>query len=202
VAVELDRLGVFGTHDFPRGTEAHPVVGQFDLVTVAELLAEQTELIVDAVADGGVIERGERIEKTGGETTETAVAEAHVVFLPAQLRHIEAEFLECFLGLLINASVVKAVGKKTAHEEFQGKIIDPTDILLIMDRLRGDHPLDDPFLNGLGSRQPPVALRGGVDIVGETEFQLMQNRFLHRLRGLLEETVKMRVCGHGRMDGW
>ena len=51
VAVELDRLRVFRPHDFPRRAEAHPVVGQLDLVAVAEFLAEEAELVMDAVAD-------------------------------------------------------------------------------------------------------------------------------------------------------
>jgi hypothetical protein len=70
VAVELDLLGVFGPDDFPRRAEAHPVVGQLDLVAVAELLAEEAELVVDAVADGRVVERGQRIEEAGRQTAQ------------------------------------------------------------------------------------------------------------------------------------
>jgi hypothetical protein len=65
-----------------------------DLVAVDELLLEEAELVVDAVAERGVIERGERIEETRGETAEAAVAEAHVDLGVADFLEILAERLE------------------------------------------------------------------------------------------------------------
>ncbi len=201
VAVELDRLGIFGPDDFPRRAEAHPVVGQFDLVAVAEFLAEKAELIMDAVANGGVIEGGEGIEEAGGETAETAVAEAHVVFLATDFFDVVAEFLERLLGLLIDASVIKAVGKEPAHEKFEREVVDAADVLLIVDGLGGDHALDDALLHRLGGGQPPVAFGRRMDIVSEAEFEMMQNRILHRLGGFLEKAGEFGVGGHGRNEG-
>ena len=84
VAVDLDLRGVLGPDDLPRRSKLHPRVGQLDLVAVAELLLEEPVLVMDAVADGRKIERGQRIEEARGEAAQTAVAEPHVVFLMAK----------------------------------------------------------------------------------------------------------------------
>ena len=197
VAVELDRLGEFGPHDFPRRAEAHPVVGQFDLVALVEFLAEEAELVVNAVADGGIIERGERIEEAGGQTAETAVAEAHVVFLAAEVIEVQAQFVKRLLGFLEEADAIEAVGEKPAHEKFEREIIDAPDVLAIMHRHGGDHPFDDPLLHRLRSGQPPVPLRRGLDVVRETELQMVEDRFLHRLGRGVKGAAELGLGGHG-----
>ncbi len=58
-AVDLDVGGVFRADDFPRRAEDHPVVGMLDLDAVDELLLEETELVMNAVADGRQVERGQ-----------------------------------------------------------------------------------------------------------------------------------------------
>ena len=93
-AVELDLLRVFGTADFPRRAKDHPVVGMLDLVTVHEFLLKKAELVVDAVADCGIVERGEGIQEAGGKTAQAAVAQPHVHFDLAEFIEIYAEFGE------------------------------------------------------------------------------------------------------------
>ena len=56
-AVEPHLLRVFRPGDLPGIAEHHPVVGMLDLVAVDEFLPEQAELVMDAVADRGQIER-------------------------------------------------------------------------------------------------------------------------------------------------
>ena len=196
MAVELDRLRIFRTHDFPRRAVAHPVVGQLDLVALLELLTEEAELVVNAVADRRVIQRGQRIEKTGRKAPQPAVAEPHVVLLAAQLGHVEPELGDGLLGLLINAGVIKPIGKEAAHEKLQRQIINPAHVLVIMDGLRRDHPLDDPLLHRLRRCQPPVPFRRRLLVLGQAELELMKNGILHRLGRLLEETLELGGSGH------
>ena len=82
--------GVLGADDFPRSAIDHPSVWVFDLMAVAEFLFEESVLIVDAVADSGKVERGERVKEASGETAKTTVAEAHIVFLFAELFDVVA----------------------------------------------------------------------------------------------------------------
>ena len=49
---------------------------------------------MDSVADGRKIQRRQRIEETGGEAAQTAVAKPHVVFLMAKLLVVETQFLQ------------------------------------------------------------------------------------------------------------
>ena len=159
VAVDLDLRRVLGPDDFPGRSILHPCVGQLDLVAVAEFLLEEPVLVMDSVADRRQIERRQRVEETRGETAETAVAEAHVVFLVAKLLVVQTEFLERMLHVVEDARAVEAVGEEPPHQELEREIIDPLDVLVVMDGRRGDHPLDDDALHRLRRGQPPVALR-------------------------------------------
>ena len=52
-AAELDFVGDFRTHDFPRIAAAQPRVGRLNLPAVADELAEDTEFVADPVTDRG-----------------------------------------------------------------------------------------------------------------------------------------------------
>ena len=51
------------------------------LVAVLEALLEHAVLVTDAVAPGGHVEGGHRVEEAGGEAAETSVAERRVLLL-------------------------------------------------------------------------------------------------------------------------
>lgn len=115
MAIEFHFGGMFWANDFPRGAELHPFVGEFDLVTVAELLFKKPVLVVDAVADRGEVEGGKGVEKTSGEASESPVAECHIILLEAEDIDIVAEFLESELHFFKDARAVEAIGKKPSH---------------------------------------------------------------------------------------
>jgi hypothetical protein len=50
------------------------VIGLLVLVAVDERLPEETELVVDAVAEAGKVLRRKRIEEAGRQTSEASVA--------------------------------------------------------------------------------------------------------------------------------
>ncbi len=68
-AVKLHADRVFGPDDFPGIAEHDPVVRMLHLVPVDELLLEQAEFIVNAVADRGIIVGGQRIQEAGREAS-------------------------------------------------------------------------------------------------------------------------------------
>ncbi len=70
--------GVFRSGDSPRSAIAAPFVRFLDLLVVVEDLLEEPELVVDSVTHRGEIKSCQRVEETGGETTETPVTKAHV----------------------------------------------------------------------------------------------------------------------------
>lgn len=63
------------------GVKVQPVVGNFNLVSVDNLLLENAVTVAKTVSPGGVVERGETVEEAGGKATKTAVSESSVVFL-------------------------------------------------------------------------------------------------------------------------
>ena len=63
-----------GALDEPRRSAFQPVIGFLVLESVDECLAEESELVVDAVAKAGIVERGQRIEEARRESAEAAVA--------------------------------------------------------------------------------------------------------------------------------
>src|ERR1700761_1342995 len=71
-----------GTCDFPRVAGEEPVVRSLDLRAVGEdLLAEDAVLVAQAVADGGEMERRQRVDEASSETAQAAVAETRVGLL-------------------------------------------------------------------------------------------------------------------------
>ncbi len=193
--VELHLLGVFGAADFPRRAEDHPVVGMLDLVAVDELLLEEAELVVDAVADRRVVERGERIEETGRETTEAAVAQAHVHLDLAQLVKVDAELGQRGARGLDETGVLEVVLGEPAHQILEREVVEAADVVLVVHRLGRDEAGEDLFAHRGGGRQPPVAQGRGALVAGEGVGQVAQDgllqlhavgrafRGLHRVQG-------------------
>jgi hypothetical protein len=103
-----------------------------DLVAVDELLLEQAELVIDAVAERRVVERGERIEEARGEAAEAAVAQAHVHLGVADLLEILAERLERgHARSSEQAGGEQVVAEQPAHEVFEREIVDAADVLAL-----------------------------------------------------------------------
>src|SRR5262249_11313597 len=64
--------------DFPGVGTTEPVVGMLDLPAAGDLLAENSVLVPQAIADRRDFERCHRVEEAGGEPAQTAVAQTGV----------------------------------------------------------------------------------------------------------------------------
>ena len=69
LAIKMHGLAIGRACDLPGASVAHPCVRVLDLFAVHELLAEETELIMDAVADGGQVQRAEGVHEAGSQAT-------------------------------------------------------------------------------------------------------------------------------------
>ena len=155
-----------------------PRVGKFDLVTVAELLFEETVFVVDAVADRGEIESGQGIEEAGGEAPETAVAECHVVFLVARFLEGMPQILQRFGHFFEHTGRDHVVDEQAPHEEFHREIVNAAHVAFVVHGKGFHHPRDDDALDGHRGGDPPLAARGGDGITRERELQLVDDLFL------------------------
>ena len=131
---------MLGLADLEDEAVAEPLVGQFDLLAVHEFLAEEAVFVTDGVAVAGIAEGGDGVEEAGREASEAAVAETGIGLHVLELADVDAEFLEAFLGDLVDAEVLHVGGQEAAHQEFHREI-DELAAVLGKDLLAGDAPL-------------------------------------------------------------
>ena len=111
-------------HDFPRVAEAQPLVGELDLPAVANRLIEDAELVADAVADGGNVERRQRVHVTGRQAAEPAVAEARLFFLLQELGQVLPDARKRLLRRVPDAESDQAVAQMRSGQELGRQIRD------------------------------------------------------------------------------
>ena len=113
---DADFLRVFRANHFPRTTENDPVIRSFDLVTVHKRLPEKSKLIIDSIAQRGVIHRRERIEEARGKTAETAITEPHIDFGLADFFKILSQAFERGVGRIEQTRGQEVIAEESAHE--------------------------------------------------------------------------------------
>src|SRR5438552_2478785 len=77
----------FGSRDFPGVSEPQPFVRQLRLPAVTNGLGEDPEFVPNPIAKTWNAQGGQRIEETGSQTAQSAVAQAWFFFLLQQ--HIQ-----------------------------------------------------------------------------------------------------------------
>ena len=122
VAAELHLARDFRPRDFPGVPVAQPLVGDLGLPAVLDRLVEDAELVPDAVADRGDVERRHRVDVARGQPSEPAVAEARFLLLRGQLVQVQLQFREGLPHLADNAEVEEVVHEVRAGQELGGQV--------------------------------------------------------------------------------
>jgi len=157
-----------GADDLPGVALLQPLVGDFHLPAVADLLVEDAELVADAVADGRDFERGERIQIAGRQPTEAAVAQARLLFEREQRVEVLAERAHCFARVPLDTEVDQVVAQLRPDQELGRQVAGHLDIVRGIG-LHCPHPArEHPVAHAVGERHVPVV--GGSD-AGETRLQ-------------------------------
>jgi hypothetical protein len=131
MTAKSDGLREFETLDLPRESFAQPGIGFLDLITVVDSLMEHTVVITYTVTDDGQAECCATIEKTGGQASQTTVAQAGVVFVLSDILEVQAKPPECFGGFIFDPETKEGISKQTPHQELQRHV--------------GDQPVLVPF---------------------------------------------------------
>ena len=121
-SAELHVEGDLRAHDLPGVAEAQPLVGELDLPAVANRLIEDAELVADAVADRGNVERRQRVHVTGGQAAEPAIAEARLFFLVQEVGEILPDSGHRLLRRLPDPEVDQAVAQMRPGQKFGREI--------------------------------------------------------------------------------
>ena len=132
-AVELDINRYIASRKFPR-VEVKPVIRDFDLVSIFNLLLKDTVSVSQAVAPCCIVERGHRVEEASCESAETTIAESRIVLLLDNVFNSETQLTEAlcsklvqYVGLLVlhtfccvlQTYVKHSIVQSSAHQEFQ-----------------------------------------------------------------------------------
>jgi len=93
----------FRAHELPRIAVDQPVVGFFHLAAAHDALGKHAVVVPDAIAHAGNAQRGHRVQKTRGQPTQAAVAQARVGFQVNQGVKVGAELGAGGFGIVVNA---------------------------------------------------------------------------------------------------
>ena len=170
-AAEADRVRIFRALELPRITVDEPVLGRFLLPTAPNDLPEEPVVVTDAVAVRGDAERRHAVHETGGETSETAVAERRIRLDTAQFGQADPELVQRLLHRLRDAEICHRIEKEAADQKFQREVIDALSSVGVNGVGRFHPALDDEVAGGESDCEIPVArscdLRNLADRIGQ-----------------------------------
>jgi hypothetical protein len=78
---------------FPR-IEVEPVIRNLDLISIHNLLLEDSISVSQSVSPSRVVQRGKRVQETSSKTTETTISKCSVVFLLNDVLNAETKVIE------------------------------------------------------------------------------------------------------------
>ncbi len=124
VPAPVDPIVQLGLDDLPGVAVGQPVVCRLHLPAVVDLLVEDAELVADAVADGGALKSGQRIQVAGGQPSQPTVAQAGFLLAGQHSVEILAQRGQRGAGLLLDLQVEQVAAQMRAHQELGRQIAD------------------------------------------------------------------------------
>ena len=160
-AAKADLLRLVHLGDKPGVAQAKPVVGQLHLLAVNDLLLEDAQLIADGIAGGRDLQSGHGVQVAGGQTTQTAIAQAGVWLGLEQVSGGKAQILQHLGQGVQQPQIIGVLLQRAAHQEFQREVVDlPAlgfpDVVAGLDLMTGH---DIPQDHGAGLEH---MIRGGL----------------------------------------
>ena len=121
-AAEGDGVGLAGGQQPAFGLD--PGVGLLLLAAPGELLMEQAVVIVQAHAVAGQVQRGDGVQKAGGQPAQAAVAQGGLGLVFLQRGEGAAHPVQQGAHLVEQAQGQQVVAQQLAHQEFGRKIVE------------------------------------------------------------------------------
>ena len=186
MTIEFDGLPVTWAGDLPGTAIAHPGIRMLDLFSTDELLAEKTKFVVNAIANGREIHRGERIHEACSKAAKTTIAEAHVGFFLEKLVETFTHLLESLLGHIVQTGVAQVILKQAPHEILEGKIMNAAHTRLAVLGTGFCGAVHHAITNSKASGNPPVIRAGRVHKGTKREADMVDNGSFEAFRGIAE----------------
>ena len=174
-AAEVDVIDHLRPLEFPGVAEAQPLVGIFLLPAVRNDLAEQAEIVADAVADGGDRQRRHALHEAGREPPEAAIAECGIRLAFAQFGEAGAEIAKRCIEHRQQPHIVQRVGEQPADQKFQRQIIDPLAAGVVALLFAEQPAVHDAVAQRQRRRLVPVVPRRQRRVLADRKRQLGEN---------------------------
>jgi len=121
LARQLHRVGGVGL--FCPAVGSQPRVGLFVLHTVLKGLMEQAEVVPQTYAVTGQVQRCQRVEETGSQTPQTAVAQRRLRLYLFNIGKALSRSNQCRPGFIVQPQIDEVVGQQLANEKFGADIV-------------------------------------------------------------------------------
>ena len=177
-AAEMDVIDHFGPLQFPGVAEAQPFVGIFLLPALVDDLAEQAEIIADAIAAGGNGKGCHALHEAGGQPPEAAIAQGCVGLAFAQVGEADAEIAERGVEHLEKAHIVQRIGEQPADQELETEIVDPLAPRIVALLFRCQPAVHDAVAQRQRGGLVPVVLGRHAGVLADREPELGKDRAL------------------------
>ena len=160
-AIEPDLHGLGRPNDLPGVGTDQPVVGMLDLPPVLDLLAEHAVLVAEPIADRRDLQRRQRVEKTGRQPAEPAIAQPGVgLFVEQSLPVVPGVGSEVVADEFLDLKVGDVVRQRPADQELHRKVVHLLRVLALV-RAFGQQPaLGQQVADRAGHRLEPLARVG------------------------------------------
>ena len=122
-AAKAHAAGFVGVHHLPGPSTLEPLIGDLHLPTVFNQLIEDAKFVADAITGGGDLQAGQRFHVTRGQTAQSAITQAGLLFHhqdAIEVAHAKAG--HGLLGLIADTEHQQVVAELGADQEFSGKI--------------------------------------------------------------------------------
>ena len=171
-AAEMHLVDHFRPLEFPGVAEAEPFVGIFVLPALRDDLAEQAEIVTNAIADRGDRQRRHALHEACREPAQTAIAERRIRFAFAQFGEADAEIAERGLEHLQQSHIVQRIGEQAADQKFQAEVIDPLGAGVVALLFAGQPVVHDAVAQRQRRGLVPVVLGGHAGVLADRQPQL------------------------------
>ena len=194
MAAEMNVVDHLRPLEFPGVAEAQPFVRIFVLPALRNDLAEQAEIVADAVADGGDGQRRHALHEAGCEPPQAAIAERCVRLAFAQVVKPDAEIAKGCLEHRQQAHIVQRVGEQAADQKFEREVIDPLAAGIVAFLFGRQPAVHDAVAQRQRRRLVPVPPGCHTGILADRKPELGEDRALDlRQRQLVDRLAQRRI---------
>ena len=201
---ESHRVAHVAARRLPHVLELEPAASNLALGSVRrDDLREDPVIVADAVADGGVLQGRKRIEKTGRQPPEAAVAESGIDFLRGNIVEVITHALQGGTRLVheIPIQAVQGIQERAARQVLDRQIANPLDVGVRDAALGGQPAHHQLFVHGERQGIVYVPMSSLIGRLAQRAREPVEQSRLHRT-GAQSGASSHRELGIKRIHAW